>query len=154
MYSSADNPSERRRRRTEGSSTQTLTNVGRLLRLNLVALLAVMMARSPEVRADSNASSKLFNHTNLLAWCIVPFDSKKRGPEERATMLEKLGIKRLAYDYRAEHIPSFDAEMDAIQRHHIELVAWWFPTELNEEGRKILDVLQQNPNPALGNRRR
>jgi len=28
-----------------------------------------------------------------MAWCIVPFDAKKRRPEERAAMLEKLGIR-------------------------------------------------------------
>src|SRR4051812_27314191 len=83
----------------------------------------------------------IFARENLVAWCIVPFDAKKRGPEERAAMLEKIGIRRLAYDYRAEHIPSFDAELDALQRHGIELTAWWFPTVLNDEAKLILDVI-------------
>jgi sugar phosphate isomerase/epimerase len=86
----------------------------------------------------------LFARDNLVAWCIVPFDAKKRGPEERAAMLEKMGIQRLAYDYRAEHIPTFDAELDALQRHHIELTAWWFPTELNDEAKLILDVIARH----------
>jgi hypothetical protein len=85
----------------------------------------------------------LFAKTNLAAWCIVPFDAKKRGPEERAVMLERLGIRMFAYDYRAEHIPSFDAEIDALKRHHIQLLAWWFPTVLNDEARLILDLLQR-----------
>jgi len=38
----------------------------------------------------------LFGRTNLVAWCIVPFDGRKRGPEERAAMLERLGIKSFA----------------------------------------------------------
>ena len=38
------------------------------------------------------AGAKLFAQDNLMAWCIVPFDAKKRGPEERAEMLAKLGI--------------------------------------------------------------
>lgn len=29
-----------------------------------------------------------------MAWCIVPFDAKARGPVERAKMLQKLGSKR------------------------------------------------------------
>src|SRR3954471_1849132 len=87
---------------------------------------------------------ELFSRTNLVAWCIVPFDAKKRGPEERALMLERLGIHRFAYDYRAEHIPTFDAEMDALQKHKIKLTAWWFPTTLNAEARKILDVLKRH----------
>ena len=43
---------------------------------------------------------------NLVAWCIVPFDARKRGPEERAAMLARLQLPMLAYDYRAEHIPT------------------------------------------------
>jgi sugar phosphate isomerase/epimerase len=86
----------------------------------------------------------LFSKTNLDAWCIVPFDAKKRGPEDRAAMLERLGFRMFAYDYRSEHIPTFDAEMDALKRHHIQLLAWWFPTEYNEEARLILDVLKRH----------
>ncbi len=86
----------------------------------------------------------LFASTNLVAWCIVPFDAKKRGPEERAAMLERLGFKFFAYDYRAGHIPTFDAEMDALQRHHIRLLAWWFPNTLNDEAKLILGVLQRH----------
>jgi sugar phosphate isomerase/epimerase len=81
---------------------------------------------------------------NLVAWCIVPFDAKKRGPEERAAMLEKLGFQHFAYDYRAEHIPTWDAELDALKRHHIELTAWWFPTTLNDEARKTLELFKRH----------
>jgi quinoprotein glucose dehydrogenase len=86
----------------------------------------------------------LFGRSNLVAWCIVPFDGHKRGPEERAAMLEKLGFKSFAYDYRIEHVPTFDAEIDALQRHHIRLLAWWFPTQMNDEARLILEVLKRH----------
>lgn len=86
----------------------------------------------------------LFARSNLVAWCIVPFDAKKRGPEERAAMLERLGFKLFAYDYRAEHIPTFDAEMEALKRHNVRLFAWWFPGVLNDEARQILDVLRRH----------
>jgi sugar phosphate isomerase/epimerase len=79
-----------------------------------------------------------------MAWCIVPFDAKKRGPEERAAMMEKLGFKHFAYDYRAEHVPTFDAEIAACKKHGISLDAWWFPGALNDEARLILDVLKRN----------
>ena len=62
---------------------------------------------------------------NLVAWCIVPFDAKKRGPEERAAMLERLGIRRLAYDWREEHVPTFEEEILALARHGIEFFAFW-----------------------------
>lgn len=107
--------------------------------------LSICLARlAPAEAAVAGGEAGLFSRTNLVAWCIVPFDAKKRGPEERAAMLEKLQIKRLAYDYRAEHIPTFDAEVEALRRHGIGLFAWWFPTELNAEARGILDVLKRH----------
>ncbi len=69
----------------------------------------------------------VFSRNNLVAWCIVPFDSKKRGPEARAQMLVSLGIKKFAYDWREEHVPTFDQEMDAMKRHHIVLQGFWMP---------------------------
>jgi hypothetical protein len=92
----------------------------------------------------AGADSVLFEKSNLVAWCIVPFDAKKRGPEDRAAMLEALGIKRLAYDYRAEHIPQWDAELAALKKHGIELTAWWFPGVLNDEARKALDLFNRH----------
>ncbi len=75
----------------------------------------------------SPAAGEVFANKNLVAWCIVPFDVKKRGPEERAKMLERLGITKFAFDWREEHVPSFDDEMNALLRHHIELQAFWMP---------------------------
>jgi len=86
----------------------------------------------------------MFARENLVAWCIVPFDGKKRGPEERAVMLESLGLRRLAYDYRAEHIPTWDQEMDALKKHGIELVAWWFPGTLDAEAKQALDLFRRH----------
>ncbi len=90
------------------------------------------------------AQEDLFRRDNLVAWCIVPFDSQHRTPEQRADMLVKLGIHQLAYDYRAEHIPSFDEELDQLHKHNIKLLAWWFPTELNVEAKLILGVLEKH----------
>jgi len=100
----------------------------------------VLQDREPPTAVQGDC----YRHENLVAWCIVPFDAKKRGPEERAAMLERIGLRRFAYDYRAEHVPTFDAEMEAIKRHKIELTAWWFPTTLNDEAKLILDVLKRH----------
>lgn len=86
----------------------------------------------------------LFSKENLAAWCIVPFDSKKRGPEERAEMLARLGITKFAYDWRDEHIPTFDKEIEELQKRKIELTAWWFPGALNDSAKKILDALKRH----------
>jgi len=112
------------------------------LRAILLSALA-FGTNAPSIAADLPATG-VFAKSNLVAWCIVPFDAKKRGPEERAAMLDQLGLKRLAYDYRAEHIPTFDAEIAALKKHGIELTAWWFPTTLNDEARQIVEVCRRN----------
>ena len=66
-----------------------------------------------------------FTRANLIAWCIVPFDAKQRGPEERAAMVRQLGLRRVAYDWRTEHIPTFEREVQAYQKHGIEFFAFW-----------------------------
>lgn len=107
----------------------------------LFLALLMFLIGLPAARA---AEYQLFARTNLIAWCIVPFDARKRGPEERAVMLEQIGFKHFAYDYRAEHIPTFDAEIAACRKHGVSLDAWWFPTAMNDEARLILAVLLRN----------
>src|SRR5690349_7761821 len=104
-----------------------------LLPIPALVLVLAFIFRGDLPAAEARPDLSIFTPSNLVAWCIVPFDAKKRGPEERAAMLERLGFKLFAYDYRAEHVPAFDAEMNALQLHHIRLLAWWFPGELNSE---------------------
>ena len=59
-------------------------------------------------------------------------------------MLKELGISKFAYDYRAEHIPTFEEEIVSLKEQGIELSAWWFPTQLNEEAKGILAVLKKH----------
>ena len=114
-------------------------------RLVLSGLLLAGLLAASGVAAEPPPAERLFARDNLIAWCIVPFDSKKRGPEERAAMLERLGFKHFAYDWRAEHIPTFDAEIEALKRHGVALDAFWVaPGELNRESRIILDVLKRH----------
>lgn len=108
--------------------------------LLLPACALAVLSSALSVRAETPLLAK----QNLVAWCIVPFDAKKRGPEERAAMLARLGIGQLAYDWRKEHIPTFDAEVEALARHHVKLTAWWFPGTLNADARTILDVLKRH----------
>jgi len=133
-----------------------LIRKGSWLRLYLVGGLSLLascaatagFARVPE-QAQAEAVRRLFSRDNLIAWCIVPFDSKKRGPEERAAMLQRLGFKHFAYDWRTEHIPTFDAEVEALKRHGVALDAFWVaPGELNRESRIILDLLKRHAQKA------
>jgi sugar phosphate isomerase/epimerase len=103
-------------------------------------LLVLLPARA----ADPPAGAKLFDRENLVAWCIVPFDAKKRGPEERVAMLKRLGFTKYAYDWRAEHLPTFDREVGLLKEHGIELTAVWFPATLGPDARALLAVIDKH----------
>ncbi len=110
-----------------------------------VAALGWGLALGAMARGDGPGvdPAHLFDRDNLIAWCIVPFDGKKRGPEARAAMLARLGFRHFAYDWRAEHVPTFDAEVDALAKHKVGLDAFWCPGELNAESKAILDLLKR-----------
>lgn len=105
-------------------------------------LLAVFLLCSS--LAASARDLSLLSKENLAAWCIVPFDSKKRGPVERAEMLERLGITKLAYDWRAEHLPTFNAEVEAMKAHGIEISAWWMSRGTDETNKRIFEVIDRH----------
>lgn len=113
--------------------------------MNRRLLLALTLLSSAVSLCGAEPPAKdIYARENLLAWCIVPFDAKKRGPEERAEMLERLGIKGLAYDWRDEHIPQFDSEVEAMKKRGIAIKAWWCPGALNDQSKKILDVAKRH----------
>ncbi len=96
------------------------------------------------VAEDSKPTSPLWHRDNLVAWCIVPFDSEKRSPEQRVVMLKELGIKRFAYDHRPEHLATFETEIKLLIENNIELTAVWFPTRMNEQAAFILETLKKH----------
>jgi len=87
------------------------------------------------------AGGGLFRTDNLLAWCIVPFDLKQRGPEERAAMLARLGLKKFVYDWREKDVPYFDREIDALQKHGIALAGFWTPHPASLTAPNRLEVI-------------
>jgi len=113
----------------------------RRLQFSLAILISLLYINPAIGQAESNG---VFARDNLMAWCIVPFDALKRGPEARAEMLANMGITKLAYDWRAEHIPTFDQEIEALARHNIALQAFWFPAGLNDDARTILAALKRH----------
>ena len=88
---------------------------------------------------------------DLVAWCIVPFDSRKRTPEERIAMLERLGFKRYAYDWRAEHLPDTARELRLAREHGIRVEAVWMwidggsdrAGKLSEANERLLGALKE-----------
>lgn len=53
----------------------------------------------------------LVSRENLLAWCVVPYDSKHRGPVERVAMLKRLGLTQYVWDWRPEHLKDLPEEI-------------------------------------------
>ena len=77
------------------------------------------------VAAASAQTPENFRRENLVAWCIVPFDARDRSPESRAAMLNELGLKRCAYDWRKRHVGRFEDEIIQYKKHGIEYFAFW-----------------------------
>jgi sugar phosphate isomerase/epimerase len=92
----------------------------------------------------SEPPADVFRQDNLAAWCIVPFDKKSRTPGQRVEMLQKLGFKKYAYDWRSQHLPTFDEEVGLLKKANIELTAVWFPANLGDESQKLLTVLKKH----------
>ena len=92
-----------------------------------VALVVVWLLVMPAVQtmAVDLEAKKIFQPDRLVAWCIVPFDVRKRTPSQRAEMINKLGMARVAYDWRAEHVPTFEEEIQQYKKHDIEFFAFW-----------------------------
>ncbi|MBA4190218.1 MAG: hypothetical protein C0467_19710 [Planctomycetaceae bacterium] len=114
--------------------------------MNRLALLACLVALSgsAQLRAADTKPAAIYARDNLVAWCIVPFDAKKRSPEERAAMMKKLGFKKFAYDWRGEHLPTFEREIAALKKEGIELTAVWFPAGLGKDAQTLLDALKKH----------
>jgi hypothetical protein len=90
----------------------------------IMAGYSVAATRSEPTPTDVKSADN-FHRDKLVAWCIVPFDAKKRGPEERAKMVRGLGMTRVAYDWRDEHVPTFEEEILQYKKHGIEFFAFW-----------------------------
>jgi len=116
---------------------------------NLLILLIALSTGLIACTNGNSAGNELFEKENLVAWCIVPFDAESRSPQERAAMMDDLGLKQFAYDYRDEHIPTFKEEILTLGDHHIKLSAVWLWVDprweepLNSAGREIFDILRE-----------
>jgi len=120
-----------------------------LCRSFTIAFALICVNQHVVAQNKSNSKASVFSKQNLVAWCIVPFDSMHRGPVARAQMLNKLGITKFAYDWRPEHIPTFDQEIQVLKQHHIKLEAFWHWSGFADPSKDkkldiILDLLKRN----------
>jgi sugar phosphate isomerase/epimerase len=90
------------------------------------ALLLLAGIGCTPVTHTSQTPESMFLPQNLIAWCIIPFDAAGRDPQQRAQMLNELGITRMAWDWRMEHIDQLEQEINTLREHNIELSAVWF----------------------------
>ena len=118
------------------------------MRIRFIALALTLLVGTALAPAEVPAN---FRTENLVAWCVVPFDAKKRGPAARAALLEDLGLKRCAYDWRAEHVPTFEDEILEYKEHGIEYFAFWSAHEaafsLFEKHRLAPQIWRTAPSP-------
>ena len=126
----------------------------RLLSIGIMSAIVLMIMASCKQNKETNAEQAeypaVFQKENLVAWCVVPFDSKKRGPVERVNMLDELGIERLAWDWRTEHVPTFGQEIKLLTEKNIKLQAVWMWINggdgplIDDSNNKILETLENN----------
>lgn len=67
----------------------------------------------------------LFATDNLTAWLVMFTDPTKRSPKERAVMVKELGFKKVGFEAFDRFVPIFEEQLDAYQRHGIEVVCVW-----------------------------
>ncbi len=89
------------------------------------ALIGLQDEDSSAAESSKIKAGKNFRKENLVVWCIVPFDAKNRNPAERAKMVRELGLRRVAYDWRENHIPEFETEILEYEKNQIEFFAFW-----------------------------
>ena len=105
--------------------------------LHFFALGLLAVANVNELKGQSP-----YVKSNLVAWCIVPFDANKRNPLERAQMLKRLGIKKVAYDWRQEHVKEFEQEILEYKKHDLDYFAFW---SVHEEAFRLFEKHDIHP---------
>ena len=91
----------------------------------LISLLLISVFPAAAQRKQIN-NGPLFGKNNLLAWCVIPFDSKKRSSEERAAMLKEMGFTQFVYDWRAPDLPNMETELAILKKNGITIKGVWF----------------------------
>lgn len=113
----------------------------------LILITTITMTAS----CQESKEGRIIDMENIYAWCIVPYDSLERSPEERIKMLKDLGITKYAYDWRDEHLPHMAEELELAKKNDVEVIAVWMwidnqwnsPRGLNESNEKVFSVVEE-----------
>lgn len=77
----------------------------------------------------------------LLAWGLLRHDAGQRSPAERAILLDDLGIRNIALDWRYDDLGRLDTEWSALRARKIGMTALWAPVSLTPANDTHLDLL-------------
>lgn len=99
-------------------------------------IIAVILATAPFAMCEASKPGDIFARGNLVAWNIIPFDTVRRTPLERAQMLKRLGIARIAIDWRARDVASFDEQVAVMRNNGIAIQAFWMRGNMHPERQK------------------
>lgn len=113
----------------------------------LLITLPVLLSFSCQTLSVEDSSS----FEDVYAWCIVPFDSTERTPEERIAMLKRLNITRYAYDWRVKHLESMAHELTLAKENDIEVISVWMWIDaqrdsvgkLNKPNEEVLKIVEE-----------
>jgi len=118
-----------------------MNNISRLSMIVLCCLSMIPQSAAQQTKALAEGESVL-HQENLVAWCYVPFDATNRSPAERAQMLKELGFRRGAYDWRQQHVPTFEQEILEYRKHGVEMFAFWSE---HEEAFRLFEKYDMHP---------
>ncbi len=94
--------------------------------VSIAVIVLLLTACATARHRDKAKNNMLFSRNNLVAWCTIPYDSKKRNSEERAVMLKELGFTSFAYDWRDKDLPNMETELATLKKYGIQLKSAWF----------------------------
>jgi sugar phosphate isomerase/epimerase len=84
-------------------------------------------------KSESASSAPLFSMNNLLAWCIVPYDSLNRTPAQRVEMLQRLGLTQYVWDWRPQHLEDLPEEIAVAKQQGVRIRAVWLWIDENTD---------------------
>ena len=129
------------------------TNYFCLLVAPVLILIGCKNSRqSAEQRREGGKIEIDLSMDNLFAWCVVPFDSVDRSPQERVNMLKELGFTSYAYDWREKHLANMEEEWDLARKSKLDVMAVWLwidnnydrPGKLNGSNEQVLKAIAKS----------
>jgi len=112
----------------------------------IIAVVVVLF-----ISCDKSLKTNSIVIDDVYAWCIVPFDSEKRLPEQRIDMLKRLGIKKYGYDWRINDLPNMASELKLAKQNAIEVISVWLWIDdnwdnlqkLNQSNEEVLSTVEE-----------